>query len=137
MIKVLLADDNESMRTAMRRLLSQDPRIKIIGEADSFASTMQAIADFKPEVLLLDLHLPESRNFSPEFVRSQLGCVPCTLAVSFSKDSEAKSLAESYGASTLLDKMKLYNDMIPAILDYANMCHARSRNISADKTVYD
>ena len=127
MIKVLLADDNESMRAVMRRLLSRDPRIKIIGEAHSFATTMRAIADFRPEVLLLDLHLPESRNFSPEFVRSQLGSVPCTLAVSFSNDSEAKSLAKSYGASALLDKMKLYNDMIPAILVCANMCHARFR----------
>ena len=75
---------------------------------------MQMIADFKPEVLLLDLHMAEKRDFRPALVKSQLGCV-CTLAVSFSNDEEARQLAESYGALALLDKMKLFIEMIPAI----------------------
>ncbi len=39
------------------------------------------------------------------------------LAVSFSNDAEATDLAKSYGAKLLLDKMKLYNELVPAILD--------------------
>lgn len=37
------------------------------------------------------------------------------LAVSFSNDDEARALAESYGAVGLLDKMKLYSELLPAI----------------------
>lgn len=48
-------------------------------------------------------------------MKSQLQCV-CTLAVSLSNDAEAKALAESYGAVSLLDKLNLYNEMIPAIM---------------------
>ena len=119
-VTVLLADDSDAMLKAMRKFLEEDPRIEVVGEASTFAETMQMIADCKPDVLLLDLHIPEARGFTPVFVRSQLVSVDCTLAVSFSNDSAAKALAESYGAVSLLDKMNLYSEMIPAILRCAN-----------------
>jgi two-component system response regulator NreC len=115
MCKVLIADDSEVMRTAIRRTLEEERKIDVVGEASSFPDTMQKIADLKPDVLLLDLHLPEKRDFAPALVKSQLGTVR-TVAVSFSNDTDSKVLAESYGAVTLLDKMKLYNEMVPAIL---------------------
>ena len=76
---------------------------------------MQMVADFKPDVLLLDLHLPLKRDLQPPLVKSQLRCVDYTLAISFANDEEAKSLAASYGAVALLDKMSLYTQLLPAI----------------------
>jgi DNA-binding NarL/FixJ family response regulator len=116
-IKVLIADDTDIMREAMRKVVEEEPRIKIVGEASTFAQTVQAIADFKPNVLLLDLHMAEKRDFSPALVKSQLGSVDHILAVSFSNDAEARDLAEAYGAKLLLDKMKLFSDLVPAILN--------------------
>jgi chemotaxis response regulator CheB len=97
-IKVLLADDSHVMRSAIRRILEEERRIEVVGEAETFAKTVQMIGDLKPEVLLLDLHMAEKRDFRPELVKSQLGCV-CTLAVSFSNDDEADSLARVTGPS--------------------------------------
>ncbi len=118
MCKVLIADDSEIMRTAIRKMLQEERNIGVVGEAATFAETVQMIGDFKPDVLLLDLHMPEKRDFTPALVKAQLGTV-CTLAVSFSNDSDSKALAESYGAATLLDKMSLYVEMLPAI----QQCH--------------
>ena len=115
-IKVLLADDSHVMLADIRNRLTEDTRIRLVGAVSSFAAMMQMISDFKPEVLLLDLHLPEERHFPPDFIKSQLGSVPHTLAVSLSNDAEAKALAASCGAESLLDKMKLYEQMIPAIM---------------------
>jgi len=114
MRKVLIADDSEIMRTAIRKLLQGESNIRVVGEAATFPETVQMIGDFKPDVLLLDLHMPEKRNFTPALVKAQLSTV-CTVAVSFSNDSDSKALAESYGATTLLDKMSLYAEMLPAI----------------------
>jgi chemotaxis response regulator CheB len=114
MCKVLIADDSDVMRTAIRKTLEEENQIEIVGEASSFAETMQKIGDLKPDVLLLDLSLPQKRDFSPALVKLQLGSVR-TLAVSFANDSDSKVLAESYGAAVLLDKMKLYTEMLPAI----------------------
>ena len=115
-IKVLLADDSEVMLSAIRKLIEEEPRLEFVGEASSFAKTMQMIADFKPEVLVLDLHMAEKRDFGPALVKSQLVSVDHVLAVSFSNDAEAKALAESYGAEILLDKMNLYSQLVPEIL---------------------
>ena len=125
-IKVLVADDSHVMRSAIRRILDEERRIQVVGEAETFAKTVQMIGDLKPNVLLLDLHLAEKREFTPDLVKSQLGCV-CTLAISFSNDDEARQLAESYGAVTLLDKMKLFSDMIPAILQCESARTPRQR----------
>jgi DNA-binding NarL/FixJ family response regulator len=114
-IKVVLADDSDVRRAAIACVLNEEPGIEVVGEASSFAETMQMIGDFKPDVLLRDLHLPEKREFTPEFVRSQLISVKHVLALSISNDDEAKILAESYGVAVLLDKMKLYNELLPAI----------------------
>jgi two-component system, NarL family, response regulator NreC len=118
-IKVLLADDSEIMREAIKKLLVDDPRIHIVGEASSFGAAMQLIADVKPDILLLDLRLPQKRELPAPIVKSQLNCVKYTLAISFANDEEAKSLAASYGAAALLDKMSLYTELLPAILQLA------------------
>jgi two-component system, NarL family, response regulator DevR len=137
-IKVLIADDTDIMREAMRRVVEEEPRIKIVGEASTFAQTVQAIADFKPDVLLLDLHMAEKRDFAPALVKSQLGSVDHILAVSFSNDAEARDLAEAYGAKLLLDKMKLFSDLVPAILncetkaDYFASREATSEGLQAN-----
>ena len=114
-VNVLLADDSALMQTAICRLLGEEPAVKVVAVASSFAETMQMIADHKPDVLLLDLHLPEKR-FTPTFVRSQLVSVPHVLAISVSNDEEAQDLAKGYGATQLLDKMTLFDDLIPAIM---------------------
>ena len=126
-IKVLLADDTDLMRHAIRKLITEEPRIELVGEASNFGQAMQLIADIKPEVLLLDLHLAEKREFTPALVKSRLASVENVLAVSFSNDAEAEALAESYGAKLLLDKMKLFNQLIPAILN----CSALRRQAGA------
>ena len=118
-IRVLLADDSEIMREAIKKLLEDEPRIHIVGEASSFAAAMQLIADVKPDILLLDLHLPQKRELPAPMVKSQLNCIEYTLAISFANDEEAKSLAASYGAAALLDKMSLYNELLPAIMRLA------------------
>ena len=123
-IRVFLADDSDMMRSAIRRTLEEADGIQVVGEASSFAATMQLIADVKPDVLLFDLHLAEKRHFAPALVKSQLVCVSHVLAVSFSNDHEARDLAESYGAKLLLDKMALFEELVPAIMNCASAEHA-------------
>ena len=53
MCKVLIADDSDIMRTAIRKTLEEASNIKIVGEASTFAETRQKIVDLKPDVLLL------------------------------------------------------------------------------------
>ena len=120
-IKVLLADDSEMMRTAIVRVLNEESGITVIGEAASFAETLQLTATLQPDVLLLDLHMRDEREHPPELVKSIISQhVACILAISVRNDEEAKALADSLGARVLLDKTKLFSELIPAIKQFCS-----------------
>jgi chemotaxis response regulator CheB len=115
-IKVLLADDSDVMRAAIVRVLLEDPSVEFVGEAVSFAETLRQTADLKPDVLLIDLHMPDEHDCPPEFVKPQfLQHTQHVIAISVWNDEKAKALAESFGARMLLDKTKLFHELIPAI----------------------
>ena len=115
-IKVLLADDSDLMRAAIVQLLKEEPSIELVAEAASFAATLQLTAALKPDVLLLDLHMRDEREYPPQLVKSQvLQNTKCILAISVRIDEEAKALADSFGAQVLLDKTKLFSELLPAI----------------------
>jgi DNA-binding NarL/FixJ family response regulator len=116
-IKVLLADDTDFVRRAIRRLLEARSEIEVVGEAANFAETVQMSNDLKPEVIVMDLHMPDGLKITPLEVKSLLNCgTTRLLAISVWQDDDADALAESFGALTLLDKSDLGNKLIPAIL---------------------
>jgi hypothetical protein len=60
--------------------------------------------------------MPNEKNYLPESVKLQvLEHAGCILAISVWNDSEAKALAEQFGAKALIDKARLFSDLIPAI----------------------
>jgi DNA-binding NarL/FixJ family response regulator len=117
-IKILLADDSEVIRRAIRSLLNEQPEIELVGEATSFAQTVQMAHDLEPQVILLDLHMKDKVAFKPEVLKSQPNQGTRIVAVSLSNDAEAKELADSFGAVTLLDKAELVENLIPTIRQF-------------------
>jgi len=116
-ITVLLAGDIDVERESIRRLLESDAEIELVGEAATFPQATQMSNDLKPQVVLLDLHLPDDAHFSPLEVKSLLNSgASRLLVISIYQDAEANVLAGSFGAYTLLEKSELDNKLIPAIL---------------------
>jgi two-component system response regulator DevR len=115
-IKVLLADDSDVMRHVIAKLLNEEPSTELVGEAKGFAETIQLANALKPDVLLLDLHMSDEREYPPELVKAQLSMhAGCIVAISVWNDEKAKALAERFGARVLLDKANLYAELISAI----------------------
>lgn len=59
MIRVLLADDHALMRRGIRDLLQGDPEIEVVGEAGDGREATQLTNKLKPNVLIIDLTMPE------------------------------------------------------------------------------
>jgi DNA-binding NarL/FixJ family response regulator len=115
-IKVLLADDSDVMRRAIAKLLNEEPSTSLVGEAKGFAETIRFANQLRPDVLVMDLHMSDEREYSPESVRFQLSIYSgCIVAISVRNDEQAKALAKRLGARVLLDKVYLYSELIPAI----------------------
>jgi chemotaxis response regulator CheB len=115
-IKVLVADDTQLMRRAICGFLRGKLEIEIVGEAADYAQTVQMANDFRPEIILMDLHLACRPDITPLEVRTNLNHGSRLVAVSIAIDEEAKALAKSLGAVRLLDKTKLFEELIPTIL---------------------
>ncbi|MFC4531375.1 response regulator [Sphaerisporangium dianthi] len=56
MVKVLIVDDHRLFRSGVRAELG--PQIEVIGEAEDVESAVGAIETLKPDVVLLDVHMP-------------------------------------------------------------------------------
>ena len=115
-IQVLIADDSEVIRRAIRLLL-QAESISIVGELASFADLVAALKSMKPDVVLMDLHMPGEEEAAKvkENVRG-----PCLIAMSLFDDAETQFLAESFGAARLLNKSMLATTLIDAIHECTN-----------------
>lgn len=58
-IRVLLADDHSLVRKGFRRMLEDDPGIEVVGEAASGPAAVQSALELQPQVIVMDLAMPE------------------------------------------------------------------------------
>lgn len=115
-ITVLLTDDKEVVRHSVRLLLNSDSEISVIGEATNFQQTIQSATHLKPQIIIMDLHMADDSSVNAQEIKSLLNTLGSRLiAISFWDDEGTRALAESFGAVTLLDKLTLATELIPAI----------------------
>jgi DNA-binding NarL/FixJ family response regulator len=58
-IRVLVADDQSMVRAGFRMLLSREPDIEVVAEAENGAEAVEKAARFHPNVVLMDIRRPE------------------------------------------------------------------------------
>lgn len=124
-ITVLLADDSEIVRRVIRDLLRSEPEIELIGEAANFRQTIRVMNESNPQVIVLDLHMPDETEVTPLDVKSHLNHDSRLLAISIWKDENTKALVESLGTVPLLDKMELGDKLVPTIMDLVSPSTSR------------
>src|SRR5260370_35839828 len=95
-VTVLLADDSDLVRGAIRRLLADHPEISLLGEATDFARTIRMVQELQPQVVILDLHMSDGKRFTPAQSSAQLNLGSSSLlAISVWQAEETRSLAPS------------------------------------------
>jgi len=57
-VRVLIADDQTLFRVGLARLLEEDPRVQIVGQAGDGAEAVKLAGSLKPDVVLMDLKMP-------------------------------------------------------------------------------
>ena len=115
-IRVLLADDSETLRRAVKAVLRSEPSIVVVGEVCSYQELVAALRQLQVDVVVMDVHMPDSAQIEPASIKAQLS-TQCLLAISFANDEGTANHAKDYGAYRLLDKVELATTLIPAIID--------------------
>ena len=57
-ISIILADDHKIVREGLKQLLEIDDKIRVIGEANDGIECLQLLENFSPDLLLLDINMP-------------------------------------------------------------------------------
>jgi two-component system, LytTR family, response regulator len=63
-LRVLIVDDERPARDKLKILLSQEPDMKVTSECGNGTAALSALNELKPDLLLLDIQLPDTDGFS-------------------------------------------------------------------------
>jgi DNA-binding NarL/FixJ family response regulator len=114
-INVLITDDFEITRSGIRSLLEKSPDIEVLGEAQDGEELKRLVAHHRPQILLLDLVMP---NHSPvefeKWVRTNYPETITLVLTAHDRDSYLTGMMEA-GAVGYLDKKLRAGQLISAI----------------------
>ena len=115
MIRVLLVEDHQLFREALVRILADDREIEIAGEvADGLAAT-QAVAELKPDVVLMDVGLPKMDGLEATRRLMQRPSPPRVLMLTVSEKEDHLFAAVRAGARGYLLKDASAGELLEAI----------------------
>lgn len=117
MVKIFIVDDHEVVRRGLAHLLAADPELEVVGDAGSVAEATSRIPALHPDVVVLDVRLPDGSGI--ELCRDLLSDMPdlrCLMLTSFTSDD---SLLDAIlaGASGYVVKDIKGNDLSRAVKD--------------------
>ena len=61
-IKIVIADDHQVVRTGLKMLLDAEEDFEVVAEAGDVASASRTVLGYKPDVLVLDLNMPDGSS---------------------------------------------------------------------------
>jgi DNA-binding NarL/FixJ family response regulator len=114
-ITVLLADDHALVRRGFRRILEDDPAIRVVGEASSGGEAVDLAATLKPRVVLMDCAMAGGNGL--DATRRLLARLPETAVVMLSMHAEETLVRQALdaGARGYLLKSALDLDLAGAV----------------------
>lgn len=114
-IRVLLVDDEAMVRVGLRMVLSAEPDVEVVGEADNGAAAETLALEVQPDVVLMDVRMPGVDGL--EGARRVLAAVPTTRVVmltTFDEDTYVEAALRA-GASGFLLKVAPPERLIDAV----------------------
>jgi DNA-binding NarL/FixJ family response regulator len=112
---VLIVDDHPSFRASARALLEAEG-FDVIGEANDGATAVEACGELCPDVVLLDVQLPDRTGFEVASQLTSNGTAVNVVLVSSRDCCDYGTLVEESGASGFVPKGELSGARIAALL---------------------
>jgi DNA-binding NarL/FixJ family response regulator len=112
---VLIVDDHAGFRARARKLLESEG-FEVIGEADDGDSALAAARRLEPDVVLLDVQLPDQDGFELAKQLTSNGDGPAVVLISSREATDFGSLVRSSGARGFIAKEDLSGARLRALL---------------------
>jgi DNA-binding NarL/FixJ family response regulator len=113
--RVLIVDDHSGFRSFARRLLEKDG-FDVVGEAQDGQAGVAAVQDLHPEVVLLDVQLPDFDGFEVARRLAELGSASRIVLTSSREASDYAGRIAASGAAGFIHKAELSGTALRAAL---------------------
>lgn len=115
MIKVLIADDHQMVRRGLRMTIDAEKDMQVIAEAENGTQVLGLIQKHKPDVVMLDLQMPEMDGVEAlKKIREKFATLPVLILTSFTDDAHIFSALRA-GANGFLLKEMSGDELVDAI----------------------
>ena len=103
-VRVLLIDDDALVRAGLRMILSSAEDLEVVGEADDGARAVAAVREHRPDVVLMDIRMPEMDGITATAALRRLDAPPQVIVLTTFQADEQVLSALRVGASGFLLK---------------------------------
>jgi DNA-binding NarL/FixJ family response regulator len=98
-VTVLIADDHRLFRDGLRTLLDKQKNVRVVAETTDGAETVSAVAELKPDIVLMDISMPELNGI--EAARRIVSQGAPTRIIMLSMHSDRRFITESLKAGAM------------------------------------
>ncbi|MFI5807408.1 response regulator [Streptomyces sp. NPDC051561] len=115
-VRLVLADDERMVRTALRVILQAEPDLEVVGEAATGAEAVPVVRALRPDVVLMDVRMPEIDGIrATEQILATMDEPPRIVVVTtFENDSYVYDALRA-GAAGFLLKRAAAEDLVQAV----------------------
>jgi DNA-binding NarL/FixJ family response regulator len=117
----LVVDDHAGFRTSARFLLEMEG-FDVVGEAADGAGAVEAVERLRPELVLLDVQLPDGQGFDVAREIRRRGLNPQVILVSSREETDYGDKVHESGAVGFVPKAELSGDRLRALLEKDPSC---------------
>jgi two-component system response regulator NreC len=114
-IKLLLVDDHAVVRSGLRMLLEGEADVEIVGEAGTASEALNAVPTLKPDVVLMDIGLPDISGIDAAKEVKRLWPEVAVVALTIHEDQEYFFKMLEAGASGYVPKRAAPEELMTAI----------------------
>jgi two-component system response regulator DevR len=114
-VDVLLVDDSRVVRERLRDLLDGEDGVAVVGEAGSVAEAKAALHEARPDVVVVDLRLPDGTGMDLLRHVRRAPHVPRCIVITAFPSREATAACLALGAVAVLDKATEYGRVVTLV----------------------